>query len=236
MKFKYLSLLLSGALMACNTPHLQDVEVHYAGELRKMMHQNDISAKVDLDTLRGMGRLYAIGALDSLKGEILVENGTPYVSVVQNGGVSVLNDFNYQATLLVYTIVEAWGRHNLPDTVETMKDLEYYLSGLAKKEGLRSPFPFRLEGKATAAEYHVIQPLAVSKATHDEHRKAGYQGVLENEKVYITGFYSTGHHGIFTHHNSNLHMHVRNEKADEMGHVDALRLDKDVKLFIPVSL
>lgn len=234
--FRYILFLVTGTLIACEPQIQEDVEVHFQGELRKIMHENDISAKVDLDTLQKREHLYAIGALDSLKGEILVENGVPYMSTIQNDLIRVLKDFDHRAALLVYTEVAEWKKFDIPDSVKSMKGLELYLSEMMKKSDQELPFPFRLEGEDIAVEYHIIQPLKQHNATHEAHRKAGYQGQLKGEMIYITGFYSNNHHGIFTHHDSNLHMHVRNQEADEVGHVDGLTLGKNVKLFIPVSL
>ena len=55
---------------------------------------------------------------------------------------------------------------------------------------------------------------------------------LTNENVEIVGFYSTKHQGIFTHHDSFLHMHLITTDEQKMGHLDAVQL-KEMKLFLP---
>jgi len=55
---------------------------------------------------------------------------------------------------------------------------------------------------------------------------------LNNEEVEIVGFFSTEHQGVFTHHDSFLHMHLITKDKSLMGHLDELELDK-VTLYLP---
>lgn len=94
---------------------------------------------------------------------------------------------------------------------------------------------FRLEGRIQEAVEHVVNLPAGStvRSPEDAHRgKVEY--VLNQEKIAVIGFYSTRHHGIFTYHNSNMHLHLLSADKQRMGHVDGLRFDpKNMRIFLP---
>ena len=54
---------------------------------------------------------------------------------------------------------------------------------------------------------------------------------LNDEDVAILGFFSTAHQGIFTHHDSYVHMHLITKDASKMGHLDELEIGQ-MKLFL----
>jgi acetolactate decarboxylase len=56
-------------------------------------------------------------------------------------------------------------------------------------------------------------------------------GTLENQEVEMLGFYSNKHHAIFTHHTTNMHIHVKSKKV--IGHIDDMTLGIDMMLKIP---
>ena len=49
----------------------------------------------------------------------------------------------------------------------------------------------------------------------------------------ILGFYSEAHKGVFTHHDSNLHMHFKTETVNLAGHVDYIFLGSNMTLKLP---
>ena len=48
--------------------------------LKNIMHHGDLSSKIDLMELENLENLYALGAVEQLKGEILIMNSKPYIS------------------------------------------------------------------------------------------------------------------------------------------------------------
>jgi hypothetical protein len=54
----------------------------------------------------------------------------------------------------------------------------------------------------------------------------------QNEDAEIIGFFSTEHKGVFTHHDSFLHMHLITKDESKMGHLDELKIGK-MKLYLP---
>lgn len=56
---------------------------------------------------------------------------------------------------------------------------------------------------------------------------------LKQEFVEMIGFFSTEHKGVFTHHDSNMHIHLITEDESKMGHLDSVDLDTTkCKLFL----
>jgi len=52
--------------------------------------------------------------------------------------------------------------------------------------------------------------------------------------VDILGFYSTHHHAVFTHHSTNMHLHVKTRGHVLAGHLDDLTLGEGMVLQLPV--
>jgi len=199
--------------------------VHHRGALRNMMHQGDISAKADLQDWQDREHLYALGALEALKGEILVWDGTPYMASAADGEVAIENTFDRKATLLVYAEVTNWMQVDVPDTVDTYTALEKFIAQAAAEEGLdtEAPFPFLLKGQPATADWHVIDwPEGDTEHSHTKHRQSGPHGTLEQQPMDILGFYSQQHTGIFTHHTTNMHLHFRTHDGRLVGHLDDL--------------
>ena len=57
---------------------------------------------------------------------------------------------------------------------------------------------------------------------------------LNEEHVDIVGFFSTQHKGIFTHHDSYLHLHLITRDRTKMGHLDDVEFD-EMKLYLPIQ-
>lgn len=65
-------------------PTTNPIKVKYAGALKNMIHKGDSSAKANLLDLRQVPNLYALGALENLKGEIQIFDGQPFNTMVDN--------------------------------------------------------------------------------------------------------------------------------------------------------
>ncbi|RMG57901.1 MAG: hypothetical protein D6722_24205, partial [Bacteroidetes bacterium] len=143
---------------------------------------------------------------------------------------------NHAATLLVQAEVPAWRGQTLPDTVQTYAQLEAFLRALAADPAhfAGAPFPFRLEGEVAALAWHVIDwPEGDSVHTHHKHQTAGPHDTLRQTPVHILGFYSDRHTGLFTHHSSNMHLHMHTRDQQLAGHVDDLELTPGARLHLP---
>ena len=70
---------------------------------------------------------------------------------------------------------------------------------------------------------HVVSlPPGSIVSSPDEAHRGQVNYVLEGNEVEILGFFSRRHKGIFTHHDSNVHVHLITRDKSMMGHVDKL--------------
>lgn len=215
------------------------IEVQYAGALRNIMHGNDLRAKVELGDFAETPNFYALGALENLKGEILILDSKPYLATTVDDEIAINQNFDAKATLLVYSQVKAWKSIEIPDGIESISELETFLVESVEEQGLdpEIPFPFLIEGQAVSLQYHVINwPDGDTEHSHKKHQTSGPHGTLENLEVEILGFHSTKHTGIYTHHSSNVHMHFKNMEANYSGHVDQLSLKAGMVLKLPMEV
>lgn len=244
----YLSSFL--LLFSCGTPkdeenQIETVEtegksleftVEYFGALKNIMHKGDVSAHADLTDFNKTEHFYALGAIEGLKGEILVLDGVPYISSVHEEQLKIDNSFDYKASLLVNTSVKEWNEFNIDSEISTYEELENFISTTAEQNGIdaNQPFPFLLKGIADSLLWHVINwPEGDTEHTHEKHINSGLHGTQEDIDVEILGFYSDSHHAIFTHHTTNMHLHFISKDKMKTGHVDGLILGESMKLLLP---
>ena len=200
------------------------------GALRMIMHQGEIQSRIRLDTLPNQD-LFGLGAADSLSGELMVVSGKIYQSQVENGNLQVLQNPQAEATLLVYAKVPAW------DTLEIkgLMQLQDLLQQQSHGRSLEQPFPFLIQGRLEEVKYHVLN-FDVDKNDLMNHKEGALTGTMTQKWSTLLGFYATDAKGIYTHHDSNVHIHVLSEDQTIMGHVDHLVIGKGpIKLLIPKS-
>ena len=211
------------SFVACST-HL--ISVEHAGELYQIMHEDNIGAKIALSDVVSEKNIYGLGAVEGLEGEILILDSELFLSQEVDGAVEISNDVEKNATLLVYSQVKKWKKRPL-DLAQTQQSIEDSIAQLAQAEGLslEEPFVFQLRGVPKSLEWHVINWEKGMEHSHEAHIRSGAYGVLKDSPVVILGFHSTKHTAIWTHHSSNVHMHVLSENQEIAGHVDELQFD-----------
>ena len=236
---KYIiSLLIVISITSCGTGNKETdkFKVEYNGALKNMMQKGDISAKADLMVFENTEHFYAIGAFENLKGEIQIFDSKPFNTIVIDSTLTFDNSFNKKATLLVYASVNKWKSINIPESVVTYEQLESYIEQIAKENQMKidEPFPFLLEGTPESFNWHVINwKDGDTEHSHEKHISSGPHGAINNRQVEMLGFYSDSHHAIFTHHTTNMHMHVKTVDNKIAGHVDGLTLGKGMILKLP---
>jgi acetolactate decarboxylase len=241
----FVGFLILSCLFSCvNSKNIGYYVKHY-GALKNIMHHGDLSSKIDLMELENLENLYALGAVEQLKGEILIMNSKPYISSCEHKNEShvvnkdlrknlkVDNSFENHACLLVYSIVENWTSFTIPYNL-SYRNLESFIENTAKINGynIDEPFPFLISGKINSIDVHVIDwPEEDKIHTHEKHINSGFNKKYENKDVEMLGFYSNSHHTIFTHHTTNMHIHVKTN--DFSAHVDDLIIGKEMILKLP---
>jgi acetolactate decarboxylase len=236
MKKLSLCLLLTSSLLprCTSDKHNAQKNVQVVGMMRNVMMKGELSGTIDLDTIANKKNLYGLGPVEYLAGEIIILDGVSFVSrVITDSTLEVSTNFQTKAPFFAYANIPEWKEQILPDSVQSIQQLEAYLQ---QNEGDRNqPFFFRLQGLVKKAAIHVVNlPPGSTVTSLDEAHEGQRNYTLENQKVEILGFYSTKHKAIFTHHDTLLHMHLITTDQKWMGHVDHLELSKGgLTLYLP---
>lgn len=213
-------------LFSCQEkPANHNYEVQYYGALKNLMMEGDLKATANLPEYEAIEGLYALGAMEGLKGEIQIFNSEVFNAIISNDRVQIDTSYNSKAALLVFAQVPEWKSVNIPDTIRSSASLEKFIVQAAEdnEQDIEKPFPFLLEGEVSSLKWHVIDwKEGDSIHSPQKHKESGLQGTLKDEKVEVLGFYSNSHHRIFTHHSSNVHMHFKNVDGTLAGHIDDL--------------
>lgn len=123
----------------------------------------------------------------------------------------------------------------MPDSIQTIKQLEQYLDKVTRSS--HRPFMFKLSGTVEQATIHIVNLLKGSKVSSPKEAHQGQVNyTIENEQSDIIGFFSTEHKAIFTHHDTYLHMHLITSDRQKMGHLDEVLFRKGtMKLYLPTE-
>ncbi len=223
-------LLLSCILIlsSCRTSDTkQDLGgIRIVSAMKNVMWKGELYSKIDLDTISNEKGLYGIGPLAYLKGELLIMDGTTYVSrVVSDSTMEVRVEEKASAPFFVYTHQEQWKESVIPSDISNLSDLEEYITKLTLEVDV--PFVFRMKGTIASALIH-IQNLAdgATVSSPKEAHAGQVKYPLGETEVDIVGFYSKHHHGVFTHHDTNFHLHLITRDRTMMGHLDEITFDK----------
>lgn len=221
-------LLVSAFFSACSTQGLPIVESR--GTLYGMMMQNDVGAKIRLDTLVSREHVYGLGAVENLDGEIWVWDGDVRVSRIRNDSIETVRGDSLNAALLVYSLVTNWDRFEISGPVRDLRGLENEIARILDARDISGPTAFLVEGQAVQLTGHVITTASAGAA---DHHLSGYPIVLTDRPVELLGFYSTQHQGVFTHKSSHIHVHFHERTRNIVGHVDELTLTGPLRVLLP---
>lgn len=208
-------------------------EVFVTGAMKNVMWKGELGPVLNLDTV-AHGNFYGLGPLEYLRGEVMVLQGVPYKSIVDDAGRIQVSTSHSNVPFFVYATVDNWEEFEIPEDVRSMKALETYL---LKLKGDRKPFPFLLKGKIDSADLHIVNLPAGKIVSSPEDAHTGrFNFIVRNSQVEVLGFFSTRHQGIFTHHDTYIHMHLITAGKEIMGHVDALNWNSShLRLLLPLS-
>lgn len=203
------SVLLSSALVA---------QVIATGAMHEVIHNGRGAGVISMDSLTGPG-LYGVGPLEHLRGEITVIDGVCHVARVINHSVRVSANRDVRAPFFVHARVERWEPVELPDHVLDLAGLDAFLTARAGADP--GPFAFRLVGEVDSASAHVLAvPEHMEVRSREEAHAFDVHLRFDREPVELIGFFSTMHRTVFTHHDSNIHVHLISPDRKRMGHAD----------------
>lgn len=209
-------------------------EVKVAGAMRNVMWKGELGPSILLDTISDQQGLYGLGPAAYLRGELLIKNGKSYISkVLTDSTMQVRTDTGSEAPFFVYTNVKNWQKVALPDSIRNIKTLEIFID--RQTQDAKRPFAFKLTGTVEMADIHIQNLPEGTKVSSPEEAHQGQTNyILNQEEVEIIGFFSTVHQGVFTHHDTFLHMHLITKDEQKMGHLDQVHFTaKEMQLFLP---
>ncbi|WP_274474312.1 acetolactate decarboxylase [Mangrovimonas aestuarii] len=234
-----LGLLVIGVI-SCNSsqkkPSARNVEtypnINIVGAMKNVMWKGELGSSIDLDTISNKKGLYGLGPEVYLTGELLINNGKSYVSkVASDSTMTVEKRFDVSAPFFVHSNVIEWNEIELPNNIKSIEDLEKFID--EKTLDFKRPFTFKLIGQVSNAIIHIQNLPAGTKVSSPKEAHQGQINYgLRNEDAEIIGYFSTEHKGVFTHHDSFLHMHLITADETKMGHLDELEIGK-MKLYLP---
>ncbi len=68
--------------------------------------------------------------------------------------------------------------------------------------------------------------------TIDNHKQFASVKKEKEQDVVLLGFYSNKHQSIFTHHTTNIHVHVLEKKSGTIGHLDDIQIDDLFSIYL----
>ncbi len=212
------------------------------GSLRAMLHEDAVEAAVEIAALLPDSSLYAVGALSELRGEVTVIAGQAYFAYPDGaGGQRDENpeDPSEGAALLVLSRVKAWRPVTLEHAI-SYENLDLAIGNLAARAGLPAdrPFPFLIQGEVEELRWHVVDgsKLQGSGASHEEHMATAVKGSLPRTRALLLGFHSSSGHGLFTHMDSDTHIHCVIDDPFLTGHVDHVILPAGTVVGFPAPI
>jgi acetolactate decarboxylase len=199
-----------------------DRSVQIRGTMSKVMHEGDLSSTIDLDTISEKQYLCGLGALENMTGEILVLDGISYYSTIKEDQQMQVNEsFSIKAPFFAYTHVQRWQEVVLSDSIFTLSQLENFMDQVTQK--FTRPYFFRVITTVDSAQIHVLNLPKGTKINSPEDAHRGQKTfVIRDKEVDLVGFFSTQHQGIFTHHDTFLHLHLITHDRKQMGHLDSI--------------
>ena len=226
----FLSIAVLISAISCKNEKISN-EVKSVSAMKNVMWKGELNAKIKIDTLNKSG-LYAVGPLEDLRGEISIIDGQVYVSTIdENNQIQVEKKSDVGAPFFVYANAKNFKEIKLPEQVNNLTLLNEFLS---KNYDTDNAYVFKLKGKIESGRIHV-QNLPPN--TEVSSPKEAHQGQVDfkigETAVDMLGFYSNSAHGIYTHHDTNIHVHLITEDKTMMGHCDAVNFNpKAMQLYI----
>jgi acetolactate decarboxylase len=204
----------------------QNGPVIATGALRNTMFNGQLAGLIQLDSIAKPGT-YGIGPVEYLHGELLLWDGLPYRGTALAASDMVVEVRpDSKAPFFVHQVVNEWSEIALPDSVVDLPKLDAFLT--ARCASIGKAFAFKLQGKFTEVHAHIVDvtPGTVISGPDDAHRENKNYS-LTDRTMDLLGFFSTRHKAVFTHHDTNIHVHAITAERDRMGHVEQLRFQPE---------
>ncbi|MCL6259150.1 acetolactate decarboxylase [Aquiflexum sp. TKW24L] len=213
----------------------QHGEIKSAGAMSEM-GRNNFAPNISLDTLKKYPRIFGLGPLGKMQGEITLVDGIPFAGKADlDGKASIQKEWDVKAPFFVYGEVEEWESFPIDGQVTSMADLEKSIEQVALSKGfdLSKPFVFKISGEFDLMVTHIVTPRS-EEFSGFKSRRNQENYTHENESGELIGFYSQIGKGIYTPQNSNIHIHFINDAQSFTGHLDKIETKLEgVIIYLP---
>jgi acetolactate decarboxylase len=213
-------------------------DLWFIGAQRETIMNGKLAAALDLKTLADRPRLYGVGPIEQLRGEVTIANSRPALAhVAQDGTVNVTQSFAVGVPFFVWAEVPRWVERPIPAEIRSYSDLEHFVPQAAAAAGLDAdqPLPFVVAGREDLIEFHILNRIGDAPHNMETHKKIQIRFELERVEATIVGFHSTSHRGVFTPRDSNIHIHFQTPDNRQSGHIQSLEIGDGARLSVPAA-
>lgn len=228
------------------SPQPWDGKIVQFGSMRETIGEQQHQGRVNLSDLLKQPHFYAVGALETLAGELTILDGVATVTRVDAMGVPSPMDTALEeakATLLIGAYVPQWTEHPIESAVSP-SDLDHLIAAIAEQSGLdvSKPFVFALDGIFTDARLHIINGACpmharLNKVTLPEDKKP-FETDLSEVNGTIVGIFARDAVGNMTHPGTSVHMHLQYMDGISgvamNGHLERIGLTAGSVLYLPL--
>jgi alpha-acetolactate decarboxylase len=219
-------------------------DVRAFGNFGHMLHSGDTRGVVKLREILTVPRSYGLGALDSLRGEILLWDGKFLVSRGHSvNGATEPSAPTDEAVFFVETRVEAWDEIAIANDM-TQAEFELFVLQTAVGRGLSGDraFPFAVRGSFPRVLWHVVTGIPAAHGDQNtEAARIHSQGHARNRVFdqanaagFLLGFYSgVALEGTISHPGERFHVHYADVGFSVSGHVDDYQIARGAVLLLP---
>jgi alpha-acetolactate decarboxylase len=204
--------------------------VRFYGSLGAIFHDGRIGSEVQLESLLPNPRLYAVGTLADVAGEVTIVGGTAYLSYrdgESSARIEEVDSSTEDAAILVAAWVDGWASVMTTEAIR-FEELDDAIIRFAKSVGFadNARFPFLVEGELEDLHFHVIDGsrLAAGRSSHRDHLAASIRSSRDRAPATLVGFFSARDVGVITQMDSSTHIHCVVCQDLASGHVDRVTI------------
>jgi acetolactate decarboxylase len=206
----------------------------FIGNQREAMMMGKRAATLDLRTLKGRPHLYGLGPIEWLSGEVTIADQRPSLTHIgPDRKLQVTESYDAGVAFFVWAEVPKWKTLPIPASVDSYKQLEAFVGEAGHQNGLTQAFPFLITGPAEQVDFHVGNSTPDTPPGIEAALRTVVSFSLRQQQATYVGFWSNQHHGIFTHANQDIHVHLQTPDNKISGHVDAVRFAEKMQLKLP---
>ena len=217
--FIFSVLVLSSCAKLANTSSIKVV-----GKMSDVMWKGDLIGKIATDSLNNK-KIYGLGPIEFLKGEIIVFEGQTFVSkVLDSVSHQVTKISSARAPFFVYSTNSNLKVVPLTINNHSLKGIEEQLDSIYKNYDL--PLLIRIDGVFSKIKLHSVNlPEGEQVSSPDEAHQGLTKYDFKNISGSLIGFFSRNHKAVFTHHDTFFHAHFISNDRKVLGHVDELNFN-----------